>query len=36
MIICRTLGLTDDEIRAGLAAYTGVRRRFEYVGEVTE
>ena len=33
LIICRTLGLTDDEIRAGLAAYTGVRRRFEFVGE---
>jgi UDP-N-acetylmuramate--alanine ligase len=33
--ICRTLGLTDDEIRAGLAAYSGVRRRFEFVGEVS-
>ena len=32
-VIARTLGLTDDEIREGLAAYTGVRRRFEYVGE---
>jgi UDP-N-acetylmuramate--alanine ligase len=34
LIIARTLGLTDEEIRASLAAYTGVRRRFEFVGEV--
>jgi UDP-N-acetylmuramate--alanine ligase len=33
LVVARTLGLTDDEIRSALAAYTGVRRRFEYVGE---
>ena len=31
--ICRRLGLSRDESR-GLAGYTGVRRRFELVGEV--
>jgi UDP-N-acetylmuramate--alanine ligase len=35
IVVCRTLGLTAEEIRAGLIAYTGVRRRFEFVGEVT-
>jgi UDP-N-acetylmuramate--alanine ligase len=29
-IVCYLEGLTPDEIRAGLAAFKGVRRRFEY------
>jgi UDP-N-acetylmuramate--alanine ligase len=32
--ICRTLWLEADEIAGALADYTGVRRRFETVGEV--
>ncbi|MCH7699518.1 MAG: UDP-N-acetylmuramate--L-alanine ligase [Chloroflexi bacterium] len=32
--VAHTLGLTQDEIRASLAAYGGARRRFELVGEV--
>jgi UDP-N-acetylmuramate--alanine ligase len=31
---CASLGLTEDEIRPAIAAYGGVRRRFERVGEV--
>ncbi|MBS2021501.1 MAG: UDP-N-acetylmuramate--L-alanine ligase [Deltaproteobacteria bacterium] len=31
---CRALGLTPDEIAAGLAAFTGVKRRQEIRGEV--
>jgi UDP-N-acetylmuramate--alanine ligase len=31
---CASLGLTPDEIRPAIAAYGGVRRRFEKVGEV--
>jgi UDP-N-acetylmuramate--alanine ligase len=32
-VVCLTLGLTLDEIAAGLESYRGVRRRFELVGE---
>ena len=28
--VARQLGITDDKIRQGLAAYTGVKRRFDY------
>ncbi len=33
IIVCLSLGLSPDEIRQPLARYTGVRRRFERVGE---
>ena len=33
VVVCRTLGLSLDEIASALASYRGVRRRFELVGE---
>jgi UDP-N-acetylmuramate--alanine ligase len=33
IVVCRTLGLSFEAIAAALARYTGVRRRFEKVGE---
>ncbi len=31
--VCLTLGVTQDEVRSALPEYTGVRRRFEVIGE---
>jgi UDP-N-acetylmuramate--alanine ligase len=34
--VCSTLGLSADEIGAALVRYTGVRRRFELIGEAND
>jgi UDP-N-acetylmuramate--alanine ligase len=34
IVVCRTLGLSLEEIAGALASYRGVRRRFEPMGEV--
>lgn len=34
--LCRSVGLSPDEIRAGLESYRGVRRRFEYHVDMPE